>query len=235
MKSIMQTAAFGIVAMIMSFGTVAPTWACTPLIVFVKGYGDSEETVKSMTRLYREESPRWHARGAKTTLLEWGDWWGSNEEKVEYAVKMHKRRYGRGAPAVLVGYSYGGDTAYLAADGLWDDDIEGGIRVMLVTLDPVGDRAEWTCSDFLGIDLCFGGMEVRDDSLKNPNGGPWIHVYSKSDTNSGCDRAARSGGHYKNQTRATQSIYLPVGHCAVRAMYSKAKPYIENYIERECR
>ena len=240
MKSIMQAAAFGIMAMLMSVSVIAPTWACTPLIVFVKGLSDGD---KRMGRIYEEEDAHWRARGVKTGVVDWGDLSGSNEEEVENMVIRHKRRYGEGAPVVLVGYSYGGDTAYLAADGLWDDDIEAGKRIMLVTLDAVGERAFYECSDLFG--WCFGMDRVfswRDDGLKKPHGGPWINVFTENSPGSGgwrvasgCDGVHRIGGLYGNQTKATKNYHVPGSHCAVNAFYSRAKPDIDNYIERECR
>ena len=239
-KPIMHAAAFGIMALFMSVSVVAPTWACTPLIVFVKGLSDTDQR---MTALYNKVDSRWRGRGATTKLVDWGHLLDSNEEEIEDAVIAHKRRHGDGAPAVIVGYSYGGDTAYLAADGLWDDDIEAGKRIMLVTLDAVGERSFYECSDFFG--WCLGLDRVfswRDDELKKPHGGPWINVFTENSSGSGgwrmasgCDGVHRIGGLYGNQTKADKNYHVPGSHCAVETMYSWVWSDIEDYIERECR
>ena len=164
-RPIMQTAAFGIMALFMSVSVVAPTWACTPLIIFVSGF--SEKKAKTMEPLYAEEAPKWNTRGVETMDMEWGNFFGSWWRDIVKEVKDHS------GPVVLLGYSYGGDTAYLAAE-------EINTRIMLVTLDAVGELAYDECSDYLG--WCFGYDEdgsSRDDGIEKPNRrGPWINVFT---------------------------------------------------------
>ena len=247
-----------VAAFYFSFAPLA--WACSPLVVYIGGL--SEVNKPKLRLLFERErnfyqSSKWYEQGGpkvKTRFFEWGDFWASNDEVIAETIVKH-RRFARGAgnrsPIVVVGYSYGGDTAYHALEELSSSN--SGIAPLLVTLDAVGERAWYSCADPLGT--CFllpFDWYFRDHKLEKPTAGRWLNVWTsngaegfrlpfmppmsmmRSRTQGRCDAIADYGGPYGRQRRATNIKYSG-DHCGVKGMFGLVKEKIDQYILSSCR
>ena len=237
-----------------SFAPLA--WACSPLVVYIGGL--SEWADKIMKPLYKRErnfyqSSKWREQGGskvKTQYFEWGDFSGSNDEIIAETIVKHRksaRRAGFRSPIVVVGYSYGGDTAYHALEEL----SSSGIDPLLVTLDAVGERAWYSCADVLGFCFFFDWY-IRDDKLEKPTAGRWLNVWTSNGTQGvrlgfdvlgaaarlatkgACSFIADIGGIYGRQRRAENTKYSG-DHCEVEGMFGLVKEKIDQHILSSCR
>lgn len=260
-----------VAAFYFSFAPLA--WACSPLVVYIGGL--SEWADKIMVPLFKRErnfyqSSKWSEQGGpdvKMRYFEWGDFIsGSNDEDIAETIVKHTksaRHAGVGAPIVVVGYSYGGDTAYHALEGL--SSLDSGITPLLVTLDAVGERGWHLCDDIFNditIDIfgifsvCdFVDMYIRDSNLEKPTAGRWLNVWTRNGANEAyiltprtslpsviarigalgfCDGIADIGGIFGWQRRA-ENIKYSGDHCEVEDMFDLVKEKIDQHILSSCR
>lgn len=157
---------------------------------------------------------------------------------------------GRVSHTTIVGYSYGGDTAYNAARALGGEKID----TLLITLDPVSKRA-WPREG-----VCRRHTKV----ISKPNRSKWINVYAMDARNNSkncamefqqvrigfcystsfggctCDETAWAGGIWGKQTNADMNVPIVRGyepnrrHCNIVEMNKTITKYIEKYIECQC-
>lgn len=227
--------------------------ACAPLVVYVGGL--SGEKNKRMKSLHQSEKERYKTEGVQiiTQYFSWLDHAG-----IVYAIVEHTnyaRRARIRSPIVVVGYSYGGDTAYHALEDLKSRDFR--IAPLLVTLDPVGERAWWSCSDWrLIISWCtIVDWQKRDRELKKPTAGRWLNVWIQNGRNfvglgknapfsqgemerlaalGHCNRIADLGGVYGRQLRARNFRYTG-NHCGIKGMFRLVRKHIDEHILSSCR
>jgi|GEM_PF-4105468 len=145
-----------------------------PVVVFIGGFGDALN--RNVVRVFCAYDAAWE----HTRKLYFG--YDADRGGMMRAI----RDSARGGPVVLVGHSYGGDTAYELADSL-------GARVrLLVTLDPVSPRRE--------------GQSVPRPAAV----GRWINVRVGSAPGlSSCGLAGVLGGAWGPQPAADADLRFP--------------------------
>lgn len=187
-----------------------PVMACSPLVVFYSGFGSQKKNAL-LWKLCKE----YNRSGVTKRCLDWPN------DETKHIIE-HWNSTSAPTPIVLVGHSWGGDTAYKVSRKLHEK-----MRPTLITLDPVGEIA-WTT---IGIPLVVG-IELRDDMLDSPTSGNWINVHLRaSDVRfflggriqligpDSCNSIASVGGLYGRQRKAN-SISFDGDHCDVYEMFS---------------
>ena len=190
--------------------------ACEPLVVFYSGFSSQLKG-----NLLWKLCQRYSKPGVTKHCVSWQD------DDTGF-IKEHWRSTRNATPIVLVGHSYGGDTAYHVAA-----ELPQGYAPTLITLDPVGEIA-W---DTLGIPFIIGGS-WRDQRLPKPTPGKWVNIHRRASNShywiggqiqlSGqrsCNSIANAGGVWGNQRNAT-SIAFDGDHCDVGDMFKLAEPAI---------
>lgn len=201
--------------------------ACKPFIAFYGGFGDQiNGLLKPIAAEWRQ---RHKQKGWKIKYYPWHDeflW----EKRSIADIRNHWSSTNNKTPIILIGHSYGGDTAYTIAEELPKE-----YNPTLVTLDAVGRRAYWSNP---------GGLKFRFQisNLRSPTRGVWINVRVKNSnyglgfnilappnptlalvmmrTLGQCDFVARTGGPYGFQKNATKRLVMgsKFDHCDVKDM-----------------
>ena len=183
-------------------GGVALAESCKPLIVFYNGFFDQDSSKilgkRNFYTICNEYIPK---KGATKKCLSWSKFDGGYE--TDFIVD-HWHSTSSEKPIVLIGYSYGGDTAYDVAGSLPKE-----YSPTLITLDPVGKKG-------------------LDSSLPKPTSGEWITMYTKKSWSlNKCDLFVKPAIRYRNQSNADKNITFEGDHCDVDKMFSLAKPFID--------
>ena len=195
--------------------------ACEPLVIFVGGFFDSVN--KKMKKVYDSEKEKLDKySNVSTTYFPW-----DKKSEIRSRVLRHQGTKKTTHPVVLIGYSYGGDTAYSVAK-----ELPVNANLTLITLDPVGERAWWSIDDAWWINplVVLAPIKIakRDESLVKPTTGMWYNIYTPTKnwyvydhqmqrfaailSIKMCDPAAWVGGKYGNQLQA-ESIPVSGSHC----------------------
>lgn len=137
---------------IFSMASISPAYAkCEPLLVFYGGAADERSGImKGFVQELKDS-------GAYENLLYFHH---DEQNPSQAAIQGHLKLYPR-SPLILIGHSWGGNTAYGVAKD-WDSEID-----LLVTLDAVGGRAypKWNFEEF------------KEDLKKPDNVAKWINVW----------------------------------------------------------
>ena len=194
--------------------------ACKPLIVFYSGFSSKWLGKDKMLAEVCEEYER---PGATIWCQSW------NAPAIDW-IRRHWRSTPEPTPIVLIGHSYGGDTAYDVARSL-----SRSMKPTLITLDPVSEDA-WST---VGIPMLIG-VNWRDDEMPKPTHKKWINVYRKARNwnfwiggslqvggPGACDDIARFGGMWGRQHNAT-SIRFDGTHCEARAMFNRVRSVVRD-------
>lgn len=168
---------------------------CKPLIVFYNGFNDQDDNAR-LWRTCNDYSP---PRGARKECRSWSKFYGGYETDF---IKDHWNSTNSETPIILIGYSYGGDTAYDIADRL-----PRKYQPTLITLDPVGKKG------------------YRDD-LPKPTEGIWLNIYTKPRPFS----FDWLGIGWRHQDNADINIKFPGKHHEAQKMFDLAKPTIDDTI-----
>ncbi len=190
--------------------------SCKPYIVFYGGFGN---TMKK--NLLHRICVNYSKKGVRKRCLSW------KEGEIDHIVNYWKpKQSGTYTPVVLVGFSFGGDTAYSVAKKLprhyWPT---------LITLDAVGSRSYRSSYSILWGYIFES--RTRINTLKKPTKGAWINVYRKVEEGFGalnpfnCNSLAGYGGPYGHQNYATVSKSFKGDHCDVGIMFKIAERYID--------
>ena len=167
---------------------------CKPLIVFYSG-GLAKNLNTGLWKFCKGyKPPKGVVKRCKT--------WDQHENKF---ILNHWRGTRKRTPVVLVGHSYGGDTAYDVAGNL-----PRAYKPTLVTLDPVGK-----------IVLLYGR------NIPKPTRGKWVNVYRRAKDYKIENSIAWLGQSWRRQRRA-QSILYRGDHNDVQQMFSRARKTIAN-------
>ena len=189
--------------------------ACKPLVVFYGGFGS-----QTKENLLWEVCQEYSKPGVRKQCLAY------SADGTDFIVDYWKSTPGE-TPIVLVGHSWGGDTAYTVAEQLPQN-----MAPTLITLDPVGGRA-WTT---VGIPNVLA-VSVRKDDLAKPTHGEWVNIHQAArrvDFDGSllelvklahCDGIADIGGLWGHQRNAN-SIEFAGGHCNIDRMFALAEIYI---------
>ena len=207
-----------IVAIAFSIGLSTPALACSPLVVFYAGFGSQKggNLLWKLCKGYKKH-------GARIRCLTWTD------DEIDHIID-HWNSTDEPTPVVLIGHSYGGDTAYKVADRL-----PKIIEPTLITLDPVGEDAWIT----IGIPVLVG-ISFREERFPKPTQGVWVNVHKRAaDFTSwiggsvqfggpgSCESIADEGGLWGKQRNA-KSIPFEGSHCDVRKMFKLAEYAVDN-------
>ena len=185
---------------------------CKPLLVMYGGFGDGKsEIMKNIAKSFRSDID-----------IEYYHHDEANPSRSY--IKRHLERY-PSSPVVLVGHSWGGDTAYgVAAD--WGFKIR-----LLATLDAVGGRAYPGSPNF---------TEFRKDLNKPNNVRKWINVWGKYYLGftkcfifggfiwDSTDCIADAGGPWGKQKKATKNIRFKGDHADADGMLRKISSDVES-------
>ena len=194
-----------IMIILLTQGGAALAESCKPLIVFYNGFLNQDlDKLLGKRNFYttcKEYNP---PKGIRKRCQSWSKIGGGYETDF---IKDHWNSTSSATPIILIGYSYGGDTAYDIAKSL-----PKNYEPTLITLDPVGKKG-------------------LDSSLAKPTSGEWITVYTKKPWSlHRCDLIARAGVRYRKQSNADKNIIFDGNHCDVDEMFDKVKPFIEKKI-----
>ena len=191
-----------IMIILLTQGGTALAESCKPLIVFYNGFFNQDlNKLLGERNFYAVCNKYIPKKGVTKKCLSWSKMYGGYE--TDFIVD-HWRSTSSETPIVLIGYSYGGDTAYDVAESLPEK-----YSPTLITLDPVARKG-------------------KDSSLPKPTSGEWITMYTrKSWSLNKCDLIARAGTRYRNQSNADRNITFDGDHCDINKMFSLAKPFIE--------
>ena len=182
---------------------------CNPLVFFLGGMGDRKFQFKEVFENWKTEN--------KDHMVYYRSW--RDGKKIIRTVRGMKKCNDR--KIVIIGYSYGGDTAYDVVTEL------SYLSPVLVTLDAVGSRAEFS----IVIPLIIG-LSIQNNELKNPSK-KWINVHTSNSnystrsffgpegfddfmerSGSFCDAVADLGGPYGEQKNAMVNLELKnITHC----------------------
>ncbi|MEM9149920.1 MAG: alpha/beta hydrolase [Cyanobacteria bacterium P01_F01_bin.3] len=169
-----------------------------PLLVIYGGGGDSSwsHNVESWAESLIKKTPYSQIEGLTVKYFPFTDNFipiGNNDEAVDF-INQHIAD-NPNSPVVLVGHSYGGDTAYEAIK-LINQKVD-----LLITLDPVSNFRP-------------------SQRSKPPNVSTWINVWT-SHSNTGSDVIAEIGGDWDNQDSANDNIEISgIPHGASWTMYT---------------
>ncbi|MFN9548606.1 MAG: hypothetical protein ACK6AD_16350 [Cyanobacteriota bacterium] len=202
----------------------------TPLIIFFGGAGDSSvsETVKTLASALQKRY-RSSGSGSEKVLIKYFPWDG--EAASTNAIRVHLRVFPNSS-IILVGHSYGGDTAFKVADKLEKDK-----RVkLLVTLDPVGHyygiNNNLDCRPDYPSDTGRKSEEERQCELqrrqrkKPASTDKWINVWAKGASTFG-DLVSSAGGRWNRQANADQDIPMNLAHAEASKMYFKTESLVQ--------
>jgi pimeloyl-ACP methyl ester carboxylesterase len=197
----------------------------THLIIFFGGAGDStvSETVKTLASAIQKRY-RSSGLGSEKVLIKYFPW--DEEAASTNAVMEHLKGFPNSS-IILVGHSYGGDTAFTVADKLEKD-----IRIkLLVTLDPVGhyygNNNNLDCRPDYPSSSGRKSKEERQCELqrsqrkKPASTDKWINVWAKG-ASTFSDLVSTAGGRWNGQANADQDIPMDLAHGEASRMYSKA-------------
>ena len=204
--------------------TEHPALACKPLVVFYGGASDTKN--KHTYNVYKGRKEKYKKKGIDSLYFS-----HSQGKESKEAIRRHQSSARKETPVILIGHSWGGDTAYDVAK-----DLPDSYKTTLVTLDPVGGQA-W---DTWGIPWFFAYL-VRNQ-LSKPLNGIWINVAQPAPDRDfeimrvlplSCDRIASMGGLWGYQGNATHSPKFEEGwdHCSVEKMFKAAEPLISPLLE----
>ena len=230
-----------IVAMLTILTSEVVASQCNPkdgmvYIIFFGGAGDDWE---NGPRLVSRTADKWR-RHYSQYVIKYYTW---NKEKIatEELRRMLNDCPHEESKIVLIGHSWGGDTAYAVADALDE------YAVALVTLDPVSTRA-WNTYGLYPVVW----VSAQDNRIRNPTTGRgiWVNVHAQSsgETDVGtflsligfreylmvdsCGAVAWAGGPWGRQDKADQSqVLVPapfdtnsiiLTHCHVGRMLSQS-------------
>lgn len=197
-----------------------------PLLILYGGAGDnsiSNTVLKLKNRL--EGQYREIGNGGKGVDVMYFTWDQENESMN--AVKEHLRNY-PSSPVVMIGHSYGGDTAFKVADKLGKDV---SIK-LLVTLDPVGNyygvNNKHDCRDEYPTGSGRISQQEKQCELqrrqrrKPDNTEKWINVWAKGASTLG-DAISSLGDRWDRQANADQDVPTEFPHGEASSMYRKAE------------
>jgi pimeloyl-ACP methyl ester carboxylesterase len=197
-----------------------------PLLILFGGAGDnsiSNTVLKLKNRL--EGQYREIGNGGKGVDVRYFTWDQENESMN--AVKEHLRNY-PSSPVVMIGHSYGGDTAFKVADKLGKDV---SIK-LLVTLDPVGNyygvNNKQDCRDEYPTGSGRISQQEKQCELqrrqrrKPDNTEKWINVWAKGASTLG-DAISSLGDRWDGQANADQDVPTEFPHGEASSMYRKAE------------
>jgi pimeloyl-ACP methyl ester carboxylesterase len=151
------------------------------------------------------------------------------EDASVNAIREHLGKYPN-SPVILVGHSWGGDTAYKVADNISKD-----IRInLLLTLDPVGhsginnkqDCAEEYPTGSPRISQREKQCEIQRRQRQKPaNVNKWINVWAKG-ASAFSDLVSSAGERWNSQANADKDIPMDLAHGEARKMYLAAESTI---------
>ena len=199
---------------------------CGPFVAFIGGLSDLK------TKLLLSQVNRWRTYNPKHFVKYYS--WDEKEkiitEIMRYGADCHH------SEIVLIGHSYGGDTAYSVALRLAE------YKPHLVTLDAVGKRSRYRIG-ILGIRI----LTIQRKNLPRPSKGIWSDISTaaanynfklnfstplgvkivKSLSMDWCDFVAQLGAPYGYQRNADYGLQLQkkYNHCHVETMLCRAFEY----------
>ena len=207
----------------------------THLIIFFGGAGDSSvsETVKTLASALQKRY-RSSGLGSEKVFIKYFPW--DEEAASTNAVREHLKGFPNSS-IILVGHSYGGDTAFKVADKLEKD-----IRIrLLVTLDPVGHYYGINSNIDCRPDYPSGSgrkseeerqCELQRSQRKKPaSTDKWINVWAKRASTLG-DLVSSAGGRWNGQANADQDIPMDLAHGEASRMYSEAESIVLGVINQ---
>jgi pimeloyl-ACP methyl ester carboxylesterase len=195
------------------------------LIVFIGGFRDeATQTVRKLTEQAKIEFA--DSIENNRLVIKYFPW--NEADQITSFITDHVKG-NRESSIVLVGYSYGGDTAYSLAQRL-------GTRIrLLVTLDPVGNSGinyKIDCSPAYPESTSRKSIEQinceegRKQRTKPVNVSEWLNIWV-SGGNARSDLVAQIGGAWNNQKFADANYFLSnVSHSQAYNMYSTVKDRI---------
>ncbi|MCY4173571.1 MAG: hypothetical protein OXF25_05825 [Cyanobacteria bacterium MAG CAR3_bin_5] len=171
---------------------------CKPIIVFYNGFFEQDRDQGLWRICNNYNAPE----GATKKCRSWSRSHGGYETDF---IKEHRDSTSLKTPIILIGYSYGGDTAYDVAESL-----PSSYAPTLITLDPVGKQG-------------------FTSYLPKPTRGDWINVYTDPPwLPNRSDLIARSGVRWKWQDNADRNREMEIHHDDIGKMFRRvAKPIIE--------
>ena len=181
---------------------------CSPLVVLYGGADSSSSSGSSKGLFDYCQDDYKPPSGVRKRCEEWGGWRWMNWLWVWRQTRSIREYWSSNGepPVVLVGHSYGGDSAYEVARDLGDD-----IARTLITLDPVSSRTT-----------------TNGDKIPKPNVRKWTNVYVDPDRGSGCGVVSWLGQGWRSQTNADRNILSSKNHCSVRHMLSLVQSDIDD-------
>ena len=230
-RNILQKTIFPL-ALILS--TSAFGAGCYPIIVTYEGFSGKKGSYTILKEAMNERKLK-KCKDSDTNRVKFVDYQhGDKVTSISFLKNYHRSQFP--VEILLIGYSWGGDTAYEVAETLQKD----GINTLLITIDPVSLKA-WPL-----------GSHYKN--IPNPTN-RWLNVYALNpiegsyykDYNypkallgySSCDEIASLGGAWGRQFQATYNKSIgdsgyPHDHCRVDDMLGKVLPDIKASIECGC-
>lgn len=212
------------------FHVIAADHKQKSLLIFIGGFRD--DATQTVRKLAEQANMEFAGSIEKDNLtIKYFAW--NEADQITKFIANHAMM-NRDSSIILVGYSYGGDTAYSLAQSV-------GSRIkLLVTLDPVGNSGinyKTDCSpefpdstsrkDIKQID-CEEGRKQR---TKPMNVSEWLNVWV-SGGNARSDLVAHVGGAWNNQKFADANYFLQnVSHSQAYSMYRTVKNRILSIIK----
>jgi pimeloyl-ACP methyl ester carboxylesterase len=210
----------------------------THLIILFGGAGDSSvsETVKTLASALQKRY-RSSGLGSEKILIKYFPW--DEEAASTNAVREHLKGFPNSS-IILVGHSYGGDTAFKVADKLEKD-----IRIkLLVTLDPVGHyyginnnldcRPDYPSSSGRKSEDERQCELQRSQRKKPASTDKWINVWAKGASTFG-DLVSSAGERWNSQANANEDIPMDLAHGEASRMYSQAESSVLGVLNQASR
>ena len=202
----------------------------SPLLIFYGGFRDENTQIvknlkEKIEKIYTE-SPK-----MKYLAVEYYPW-DKYTQSINY-IQNHLKNHPN-SPIVLVGHSYGGDTAYVVARSL-------GAKVqLLVTLDPVGksgiDNKKDCSSDYPSSSNRRTQSQIECEQVKKQRSKPsnvvnWVNIWVTG-AGTGSDVIAQIGEPWNKQKNADQDIPLAnVPHSEALKMYIEVNDRVFRALE----
>jgi hypothetical protein len=202
----------------------------SPLLIFYGGFRDENTQIvknlkEKIEKIYTQ-SPK-----MKYLVVEYYPW-DKYTESINY-IQNHLKNYPN-SPIVLVGHSYGGDTAYVVARSL-------GAKVqLLVTLDPVGksgiDNKKDCSSEYPSSSNRRTQSQIECEQAKKQRSKPsnvvnWVNIWVTG-AGTGSDVIAQVGEPWNKQQNADQDIPLAnVPHSEAPKMYIEVNDRVFRTLE----
>ena len=209
--------------------------ANVPIIILFGGAADDtiSNTVKNLaSRLQKKYASSGSSSGK--IAIKYFTW--SEEAASRVAIEEHMRKY-PSSSVILVGHSYGGDTAYAVADNFGKN-----MRIeLLVTLDPVGhsginnkqDCAEEYPTGSSRISQQRKQCEIQRRQRQKPeNVTKWINVWANGASSAFSDVVSSAGERWNSQANANEDIPIDLAHGEASRMYSKAESSVLGVINQ---